>query len=147
MWYELSKKRAKIPLKEAPKEHYGFVYLITGPNGKIYVGKKAFYHSVRKKVSKREKKVTGTRKKTSVSTKDSGWLNYYGSSKELLADIKKVGKEKFERVILEYACNKTDLALKELEWQIRYDVLRVDSYNGWIGGKVFRKNLCINIST
>lgn len=146
MWYELKGKK-KVLLKEAPKEHYGFVYLITGPGGKIYVGKKAFYYNVKKKISKRERALTGTRKKTTASSKDSGWENYYGSSKELLADIKKVGKENFERVILEYACNKTDLALRELEWQIKLQVLRVNSYNGWIGGKVFKKNLCISIST
>lgn len=121
-----------------PIDKYGFIYLIKGPE-KIYIGKKAFLH--RKKTALSKKARVGTRKRVSIGTKDSGWLNYYGSSKELLLDIQKLGKEKFERIILDYADNKAELTLKEIEYQIKYNVLRVSSYNGWIGGKVFKKHL------
>jgi hypothetical protein len=129
-------------LEDYPSDKYGFIYLIIGPEEKIYVGKKAFLHKTRAKMSKKDKLVVGNEKKrVKVGTKDSGWKNYYGSSKELLADITKLGKDKFERYILDFADNKADLTLKEIEFQVKYNVLRCNSYNGWIGGKVFKRHL------
>ncbi len=136
------KENGKYKCLDAPVEDtYGFIYLIIGPENKIYVGKKAFLHKKRTKVSARAKKISGTKKRVITSTKSSGWLNYYGSSKELLEDIKLLGKDKFDRFILEYGASKADLSLKEIEWQIKYNVLRTNSYNGWIGGKIFKKHL------
>jgi hypothetical protein len=93
-------------------------------------------------MSKKDKKIVGNeRKRVKVGTKDSGWKDYYGSSKELLLDISRMGRDKFERYVLDFADNKADLSLKEIEYQVKYNVLRVDSYNGWIGGKVFKRHL------
>lgn len=138
----LSKRVRFKYLEEYPSDKYGFIYLIIGPENKIYVGKKAFLHKTKAKMSKKDKQVVGNeRKRVKVGTKDSGWKNYYGSSKELLADISKLGKDKFERYVLDFADNKADLSLKEIEYQVKYNVLRCNSYNGWIGGKVFKRNL------
>lgn len=138
----LSKRVRFKYLEEYPSDKYGFIYLIIGPENKIYVGKKAFLHKTKAKMSKKDKQVVGNeRKRVKVGTKDSGWKNYYGSSKELLADISKLGKDKFQRYVLDFADNKADLSLKEIEYQVKYNVLRCNSYNGWIGGKVFKRNL------
>ena len=43
---------------------------------------------------------SGRKSTTKVEQVDSGWQTYWGSSKELLADIKTLGKDKFQRVII-----------------------------------------------
>ena len=75
--------------------YYGFVYIITNlETNKFYIGKKAFIHNKKKKLTKKEiAEHTGAGRKptTRVDKVDSGWKNYYGSSKELLADVKLLG--------------------------------------------------------
>jgi len=61
--------------------------------------------------------------------------------KELLADVKLLGEDKFQRVILNFAKNKKQLTFLELREQIVHNVLFVDdSYNDNIAGKYFRKD-------
>jgi len=136
-------------LDEFPEEHikgyYGFVYIITNlETNKFYIGKKAFLHNKKKKLTKKEiAEHTGVGRKptTRVDKVDSGWKNYYGSSKELLADVKLLGEDKFERVIIHFAKNKKQLTFLELQEQIIYNVLFTDnSYNDNIAGKYFRKD-------
>ena len=126
-------------------EHYGFVYIITNlETNKFYIGKKAFIHNKKKKLTKKEiAEQTGAGRKptTRVDKIDSGWKSYYGSSKELLADVKLLGEDKFERVILHFAKNKKQLTFLELQEQIIHNVLFTDtSYNDNIAGKYFRKD-------
>ena len=126
-------------------EHYGFVYIITNlETNKFYIGKKAFIHNKKKKLTKKEiAEHTGAGRKptTRVDKIDSGWKSYYGSSKELLADVKLLGEDKFERVILHFAKNKKQLTFLELQEQIIHNVLFTDtSYNDNIAGKYFRKD-------
>jgi len=136
-------------LDEFPEEHatgyYGFTYIITNlETNKFYIGKKAFIHNKKKKLTKKEiAEHTGVGRKptTRVDKVDSGWKNYYGSSKELLADIKLLGEDKFQRVILNFAKNKKQLTFLELREQIVNNVLFVDdSYKDNIAGKYFRKD-------
>ena len=127
------------------KDYYGFVYIITNlETNKFYIGKKAFIHNKKKKLTKKEiAEHTGAGRKptTRVDKVDSGWKNYYGSSKELLSDVKILGEDKFQRVILKFAKNKKQLTFFELEEQIIYNVLFNDnSYNDNIAGKYFRKD-------
>jgi len=127
-------------------EHYGFVYIITNlETGKFYIGKKAFIHNKKKKLTKKEiaeQSGPGRRSTTRIDKVDSGWKSYWGSSKELLADIKLLGEDKFERVILCLAKNKKQLTFFELSEQIAYGVLVSDNcYNDNILGKFFRKDL------
>lgn len=129
---------------ENPLEgYYGFTYIITDrKNNRIYVGKKAFSHNSKKKLSKKAKKLPENKgKRILKTTKDSGWKDYWGSSKELLEQVKTLGKENFTREILEFASNKSDLSLKEVEAQIKFKVLRIDSYNHWISCKIYKKHL------
>lgn len=130
-------------LESEPEGYFGFTYLITDKkNNKIYVGKKQFTHKTKKKLSKKAKQLPENKgKRILKGTKNSGWLSYYGSSKELNEQVKLLGEDNFKREILEFAISKSDLTLKEIESQVKYNVLRVNSYNLWIGGRVYRRFL------
>jgi hypothetical protein len=108
------------------KDYFGFVYLITNKiNGRDYIGKKQF-------VSIRRVKVKGKKRRKIVIT-ESDWKDYYGSSNELMADIKKYGKEHFQRSILTCCKTRWDLTYTELKYQVDLDVLKDKRYyNGII---------------
>lgn len=125
--------------------YYGFVYIITNlETNRFYIGKKAFTHNKKKKLTKKEiAEHTGAGRKptTRIDKVDSGWKSYYGSSKELLADVKLLGEDYFERTIIRLAKNKKQLTFFELQEQIAHNVLFTDnSYNDNIAGKYFRKD-------
>jgi len=70
-------------------EYFGFVYLIEClENNRKYLGRKYFWSFRTPKGKKRKVK------------QESDWKNYYGSCPELKEDIKKIGKDKFQRSIL-----------------------------------------------
>jgi hypothetical protein len=123
---------------------YGFIYKITNlETNKFYIGKKSFVHNKKKKLTKKEiaeQTGPGRRSTTKVEQVDSGWRNYWGSSKELLTDVKLLGKDKFEREILKFCPTKKQLTYYEIQHQISYSVLFNDSYNDNILGKFFRKD-------
>jgi hypothetical protein len=144
LWYADDGSIEVFP-EEKSNEYYGFVYIITNiKTKKFYIGKKAFIHNKKKKLTKKEiAEHTGAGRKptTRVDKVDSGWKSYYGSSKELLADIKIHGEKYFERIVLHLAKNKKQLSFLELQEQIIYRVLFKDnSYNDNIAGKYFRKD-------
>jgi hypothetical protein len=141
-WIYKSKEITKLESLPNADELYGFVYLITNQaNGKFYIGKKVFKFSRKKKISKSVKKVTKTRKIYERVVKDSDWLDYYGSSKELTEDIKIFGKHSFKREIIELCHTKKQLSYAELKWQIKEDVLTRYTYNGNILGRFYPKDL------
>ena len=75
-------------------DNYGFVYRITNNTTKqSYIGRKYFWQ---KRKPRNSSKTTKRRRVTS----ESNWKNYYGSSDELKADVKRYGRESFTRVIL-----------------------------------------------
>lgn len=121
---------------------YGFVYKIVNTvTGKFYIGKKALKHSFKRKISAKDQKKLRTRKKYQYVLKDSDWLNYYGSSKELQDEIQLIGHNRFKRIIIELCYTKKYLGYAEVEWQIKEDVLRRETYNGNIMGKYYRRDL------
>lgn len=135
-------------VKEIPEGYIGFIYLITGKDtlpeelrDKIYIGKKAFTHSVKSRISKKQIKLTKTRKRVQRTAKDSGWQNYFGSSKQLLIDIQNYGKQNFIREILYFCKTKAELTFYEAKFQFEYDILRVNSWNGWILCRVYKSKL------
>lgn len=74
-------------------DNVGFVYCITNlTNNKQYIGKKLFEFT-------RTKKVKGKKKKTKVKIK-SDWEEYFGSNLALLADVAKLGQDKFKRELI-----------------------------------------------
>jgi hypothetical protein len=144
LWYADDGSIEVFP-EEKANEYYGFVYIITNiKTKKFYIGKKAFIHNKKKKLTKKEiAEHTGAGRKptTRIDKVDSGWKLYYGSSKELLADVKIHGEKYFERIVLHLAKNKKQLSFLELQEQITYRVLFKDnSYNDNIAGKYFRKD-------
>jgi hypothetical protein len=92
---------------------YGFIYITTNIlNNKKYIGMRIY---------------------------SKGWENYLGSSKLLLKDILKYGKENFKREIIEECDNKKELQDKEIYYLISNNVLTDDSfYNQSIPHKDFR---------
>lgn len=97
-----------------PLDYEGFVYLITNTqSGRMYVGRK--YTFVQKKT-----RIVG----------ESNWRTYYGSSDELKADIKKLGKDAFKREILHFCRTRGETNFKEVEEQFNRKVLHALLPNG-----------------
>ena len=129
-------------------QYYGFIYIIRNKtNNKFYIGKKAFFHNKKKKLTKKElaeQSGPGRRSTTKTEQVDSGWKVYWGSSKELLTDMKQLGEDQFERIILRFCDTKKQQTYYEIYHQIIYGVLHTEnSYNDNILGKFFRKDLAL----
>jgi hypothetical protein len=130
-----------------PQDYFGFVYKITNlTNSKFYIGKKYFYHTSNVKLGKKELAalpVTRGRKSTTKQViKESDWMSYWGSSKELQQDVKELGAEMFECIILKLCKDKKELTYYELHYQCTNEcLLSYNSYNDNILGKFFRKDL------
>ena len=92
---------------QLPEWVTGFVYQITNTvNGRMYIGKKL----ARFKKSRKPLKGRVNKRRYTV---DSDWKEYFGSSDELNADIKKFGKSKFKREILFY-CNCVNTSIQNI---------------------------------
>jgi hypothetical protein len=115
-------------------EYIGFVYLITNlTNNRKYIGKKNFYFS-------KSRIIKGKRKRTKV---ESDWKTYYGSNKELQADVENLGKDLFKREILKLCKSKGEFGYYEAKYQFQHEVLEKPDlwYNSWIMCKIHRKHL------
>lgn len=128
-----------------PEKYYGFVYKITNKDtGKFYVGKKAYWHNKKHKLTKAQlAEQTGPGRKPTheIIQVESDWKSYWGSNKELLADVKKYGEDKFECWIFIQCKTKKQLTYYELHYQCSEGCLiSKNSYNDNILGKFFRKD-------
>ena len=95
----------------------------------MYIGKKFFW-------SQRTLPITKTRKRRKKTLVESDWMNYWGSSKSLQADIDQFGEENFTREILHLCKTKGECQYLELKEQVLRDVLLTeDYYNGIIAVK------------
>ena len=112
-------------------DFYGFVYRITNlSNGHDYVGRK-YFNTVRKL-----KPLMGFKRKRKV-TKETDWKEYWGSSKRLLEDIEKLGKENFKREIICLCESRGDTNYMEAKIQFDEEVLlNPENYNGIIAVKI-----------
>ena len=126
-------KNKEIIDEDIPKKTIGFIYIIINKiNGKKYLGKKLLTKAAYKTVNKVKKKIR----------KESDWKEYYSSSDILLDDIEKIGKENFERIILYFCINKTELNFLEEELQYRFKVLRNENwYNSNIRSRFFKNRI------
>ena len=113
--------------------YIGFVYLIVNmSNGKKYIGKKLLKF-------RRTKQIKGKKKKTTI---ESDWKNYYGSNKELKADVEALGAHNFRREILRLCKTKGECNYFEAKTQFSLDVLEDKGYyNEWISVKVSRSHI------
>jgi hypothetical protein len=116
-----------------PGDYVGFVYQITNQiTNRKYIGKKNFYFS-------KTKQVKGKKKRFKV---ESDWQDYYGSNKELAADVVELGKENFKREILKLCKSKGEFGYFEAKYQFDKNVLESDEYyNTWIMVRVHKKHL------
>ena len=124
-------------ITELPKTCVGFVYLITNTlSGRMYIGKKLAKFS--KTTYRVVKLKNGTKKKKKIRSKiDSDWMEYYGSSDELLKDIAQLGQENFRREVLFYCKSKAETSYIEAREQFSRRVLESkDYYNGQISVRV-----------
>jgi len=118
------------------KDYYGFVYHIRNTsNNRCYIGRKYFVS------------FTKDKGKTRRSKKESDWKKYYGSCPELKEDVKKFGKECFERTILSLHKKMGEVNYEETKQLFLNNVLmeRLDDgtpayYNSNILGRYMRKD-------
>lgn len=129
-----------------PDKCVGFVYKITNiQTGRFYIGKKSLFSNTKKKLTKKElSELSGPgRKPTSKRViKESNWMDYWGSNKGILEEIKQQGTGSFCREILKFCYNKKQLTYWEVHYQCINNVLLTDkSYNDNVLAKFFRKDL------
>lgn len=114
------------------ESNLGFVYKITRiSDGKFYIGKKLFWF---KKTIKRK----GKRNKKILVLSD--YKTYWGSCKELIADIEKLGTKAFKREVLGVYSSKYLMSYTELQHQLRADIMnpKTNTYNGIINVRLRR---------
>jgi hypothetical protein len=120
---------------EEPSENdYGFVYKITNNiDNKIYIGKKLFWF-------KKTKTLKGKKKRYLAP---SDWKTYFGSSKAVQEDVKRLGEDMFTREIIRLCKNKGECSYYEAKFQFEHNVLYEPEryYNDWIICRVHRKHI------
>lgn len=141
----LYKGKEITELSDFPENCVGFVYMITNTtNGKFYIGKKVLHNRLTKQLTKKEiaewEKPGRVPKKKKV-IKESNWLEYNGSNKNLQNDIQAIGLQHFTKEILELCYTKKQLTYYEEWWQFRLEVLHSDTYNDSIAGRYFKKDV------
>lgn len=130
-----------------PEDNFGFVYKITNlTDGRFYIGKKVFWNNKKHKLTKKQlAEQTGPGRKPTfeVIRTESDWKTYWGSNKQLLADIKALGEDHFECLILHVCKTKKQLTYYEMHHQCKFECLVSPSlsYNDNILGKFFSKDL------
>ena len=137
-------------LKHVPKDAYGFVYQITilGEGYQsLYIGKKALYHTIKRKMGKkalvqwREQNKIGRPPKYAITKKESDWLRYAGSHPTLLEHKGPIIKD-----IFCFAFSKKELTYLEEKYQFMNNVLENPLFiNDNIGGRYFRSELKLKL--
>jgi hypothetical protein len=124
-------------------EYIGYIYITYHiPTGRQYIGKKNFFHTLNKKLGKKELAeipvTRGKRPSKKSVTKESDWKTYYGSSTE----VKSLPKDEMIRYVLKLCKTSKQLTYWETKYLFQYNVLEDDHYiNDNILGKFFRKDL------
>ena len=126
------KGRVINSIDDMPEDTVGFVYLTTHLiTKKKYIGKKSIY-------AVRRRKVAG-KKNRRVTTRESDWKSYAGSSEELKEMIKNdTVPENWRKEILYFCETKTQMSYYETKEQFLRDVLMSNEYlNKNILGKFY----------
>tara|TARA_Y100000004_G_C8934604_1_gene421526 strand:+ start:325 stop:810 length:486 start_codon:yes stop_codon:yes gene_type:complete len=134
-------------ITDFPPNSFGFVYVITHkPTNKKYIGKKVLYFSKKVKLGKKElaklQGVVGRRPAYKLAVKESDWLTYYGSQKELKQLLLESKATDFDRAILKIVPSKKLLTYFETKYQFLYQVLEKpdEFFNDNILGKFYTKD-------
>lgn len=108
----------------APEKYQGFIYLIVNKETtRAYIGKKKYFSVITLpplKGYKRKRK----------QFKEMNWREYSGSSAELNADIEKLGKDKFDFLVLCECETQAELTYTETKLQHDMNVLTSVLPNG-----------------
>lgn len=121
-------KGVELNESEIPEKAIGFIYIITAPDGRKYLGRKLL------KASK-TKTTKGVKKKFKV---DSDWRDYWSSSPELKQMVEIQGTDGFRREILYFAFKKGMLVYAEEKALYTLGVLEsTDWINGNIRSRVY----------
>lgn len=125
---------------EIPENALGFIYQITNLlDDRIYIGRKMLSSNRKTKLTKKDKLlVENKRKKFKRVIKETDWRDYWSSCDELKRDVQSLGQDKFKREILCFCDSKMDMTFRELYFQVKFEVLFTNSYNGHIASKFFK---------
>lgn len=119
-------------INEFPMKAVGFVYLITCPDGRKYIGKKLLTKS-------KTKQIKGKKKKIRV---ESDWREYYGSNEELNKLVEVEGRDNFKREILHICYTKSECSYIEAKIQFMHGALESEEYlNSWIMVRVRKSHI------
>lgn len=129
MWYYKDKEFTEEEIGDA----FGYIYCITNlKNGRKYIGKKFFSKAGYKTVNGKRKKVR----------KNSDWLTYYGSNKELQEEVKNIGEDKFKREIIHLCYSRSECSYRETyEIFSKGALLSEDYYNSWVTCKIHKAHV------
>jgi hypothetical protein len=109
---------------------FGFVYLMTTPEGKMYVGKKQCKRTMKRPPLK-------GRKNKRHCIVDTDWRTYTSSSKVINDDIEKNGIKGYKFEILHFCSCKWELSYLEAKEQFDRGVIFKDDYlNGIINLRI-----------
>ena len=137
----LYKNKEVISMEDLPQNAFGFIYVTTHiPSGVSYIGKKALYHNVKRKLTKKElAEQTGRGRKptTQVVQKESDWKTYFGSAKPIQELIKSGKQDELKREILQVVDNKKLLTYYECKYLFKYSVL--ENPDGWFNDSILGK--------
>jgi Golgi nucleoside diphosphatase len=123
-----------IGLPDDYSDIFGFVYIIKNNHPDVIKEKgKRYYIGCKQCLMRVKKKPLKGKTRNRIQFKDNGVNAYWGSSKELLADIEKYGIENFSREVIELCDSKFHMKYAELNWQLMTNAL-LDPlyYNGII---------------
>lgn len=130
-------------IDQIPEGAIGFIYRIVDENGREYIGQKSLFSKRKKHFGKKKlAEVTDKRRKTyEYVIKESDWLSYTGSNKELNANIK--DGLKYTKHILQFCFNKKQLTYYETKFLMLYGCIEPGnkSYNENIQGRFYPKDL------
>lgn len=133
MW--LYKDKEVKTIDDMPKGTFGFIYEVEHiPTKRRYLGKKVLIFN------RTLPPLKGTKRKRKVQ-KESDWIKYYGSHKEIVGLIKEGKQQEFKREILQYVPTKKLLTYFECKYLFIREVLEGQDYiNDNILAKFYRKD-------
>ena len=116
----------EVPTRYSKNECASLGGLDVTTNGHDYIGRKFFTKKLKRPPLK-------GKKNKRISTVETDWKTYWGSSDRLHADILRLGKDKFKREIICVCKNRGHTNYMEAHYQFKEGVLlRDNNYNGII---------------
>ena len=110
--------------------YHGFVYCITCPDGRKYIGRKTFWFMRKTRGAKRRSRI------------ESDWRDYYGSSDVVKDLINQSETSNFQREILSLHKTKGEMNYTEVKEQFQRNVLESSEYlNDNINGRYFKSRV------